>query len=238
MPVAPRCGGGLGTLMISSIWTNIFADSGDGPLLRQSESAVVFLAITRDARSASPPLCKPVRYMTTQIESPRRRPYLVYRISLPMPPTFRGLTSKPLRTAFSIRVAYRAPSCSKVNPNRSALPPSVHKSVARAIRVLDTGFDRREGPCDGDRNLDRSGSARLLGGVDGRGGGLKSLGGLNILVEFEGCGTGTGTGTGGGGGERIRVKSTAGAFSFGTSASRAERERRESFWGRQSRSTT
>jgi hypothetical protein len=46
--------------MISSIWTNIFADSGEGLLLRQSETAVVFLPITRDARSASPPLCKPV----------------------------------------------------------------------------------------------------------------------------------------------------------------------------------
>jgi hypothetical protein len=165
--------------------------------------------------------------------------YLAYRISLPMP-AFRGLTSKPLRTTFSIGVAYWTPCCSRVNANTSALPPSVHKSVASAIRVLDTGFDGRKGSFNADRNLDRSGAARFFGGVHGRGGGLESLGGSNILVELEECGTGRGRG----GGEKTRIEPRAGAFSIGTSASCAERERGGSFGrivtGRQlrSRSTT
>lgn len=82
------------------------------------------------------------------------------------------------------------------------------------MRVLDTGFDGREGPCE---NLDRSGSAKFFGGVQGRGGGLKSLGGFNALVKLEGRGIGKGTGAGGG--ERIRVRTGAGMFSFGTSGS-------------------
>ena len=100
-------------------------------------------------------------------------------------PAFRGLTSKPLRTAFSIGVAYWTPLCSRVNANTSALPPSVHKSVASAIRVLDTGFDGRGGSCDGEKNLDRSGATTFFGGVHGRGGGADSLGGSKILVELE-----------------------------------------------------
>ena len=140
--------------------------------------------------------------------------YLAYRISLPMP-AFRGLTSKPLRTAFSIGVANWTPCCSRVNANTSALPPSVHKSVASAIRVLDTGFDGRGGSCDGERNLDRSGAARLFGGVHGRGGGVESLGGSKILLELEGCWTGGGRR----GGEKTRIAPRAGAFSIGINAS-------------------
>jgi hypothetical protein len=151
-------------------------------------------------------------------------------------PAFRGLTSKPLRTAFSIGVAYWTPCCSRVNANTSALPPSVHKSVASAIRVLDTGFDGRGGSCNADRNLDRSGAAMFFGGVHGRGGGLESLGGSNILVELEGCRAGRGRGSG----EKARIEPRAGTFSIGTSASCAERERKGSFGrtvtGRQSRS--
>lgn len=214
--------------MTSSICTNIFAVSDEGALFRQSDSAVVFILITCDACSASPPLCKPGRYTTIQLQPSKPKAYLAYRISLPMPPAFRGLTSKPLRTAFSVGVACWTPCCSKANPNRSALPPSVHISVARAMRVLVTGFDGREGPCE---NLDRSGSARFFGGVEGRGGGLKNLGGFNTLAEFEERGIGIGTGAGGG--ERIRVRTGAGMFSFGTSASWAERESRQ-----RSRSTT
>ena len=168
--------------------------------------------------------------------------YLAYRISLLMP-AFRGLTSKPLRTAFSIGVAYWTPCCSRVNANTSALPPSVHKSVASAMRVLDTGFDGRGGSLNADRNKDRSGAATFFGGVHGRGGGLESLGGSKILVELEGCRTGRGRG----GAEKTRIGPRAGAFSIGTSASCAERTCRGSFgWivtGRQSgakrsRSTT
>jgi len=166
-----------------------------------------------------------------QLSKPKA--YLAYRISLPMPPDFRGLTSKPLRTAFSIGVACWMPCCSKANPNRSALPPSVHTSVARAMRVLDTGFDGRGGPCE---NLDKSGSATCLGGVEGRGGGVKSLGGFNTLAEFDERGLGMGTGAGGG--ERIRVLTGAGMFSFGTGASWAERGRGKSFPRQRSRSTT
>jgi hypothetical protein len=132
------------------------------------------------------------------------------------------------------------PCCSRVNANTSALPPSVHKSVASAIRVLDTGFDGRGCSC---RNLDRSGAARFFGGVHGRGGGLESLGGSKTLAELEGCGTGRGRG----GGEKTRIEPRAGAFSIGTRASCAERERRGSFGGivtgrqsdaKRSRSTT
>jgi hypothetical protein len=182
---------------------------------------VVFFLITCDACSASPPLCEPRTSENDSIATLKTEPkaHLTYRISLPMPPAFRGLTSKPLRTAFSVGVACWTPCCSKANPNRSALPPSVHTSVARARRILDTGFDGREGPCE---NLDRSGSARFFCGVEGRGGGLRSLGGFNSLVEFEECGLGIETGAGGG--ERIRVRTGAGMFSFGTSASCAERE--------------
>jgi hypothetical protein len=161
-----------------------------------------------------------------QLDPSRLATYLAYRISLPMP-AFRGLTSKPLRIAFSVGVAYGTPCCSRVNPNKSALPPSVHKSVASAMRVLDTGFDGRGGSSDGDRNLDRSGVVRFLGGVDGRGGGLESLGGSMIFVDFEPCRTGR---DGPGGGERTRVGHTVGTFSFGTNASCSKRERRTSFW--------
>jgi hypothetical protein len=137
-------------------------------------------------------------------------------------PAFRGLTSKPLRTAFSIGVAYGTPCCSRVNANTSALPPSVHKSVASAIRVLDTGFDGRGGSCNDGMNLDSSGAARFFGGVHGRGGGLESLGGSKILVELDGRWMGSG--------EKTRMEPRAGAFSIGTSASCcAERGRRRSF---------
>ena len=159
-------------------------------------------------------------------------------------PAFRGLTSKPLRTAFSIGVAYGTPCCSRVNANTSALPPSVHKSVASAIRVLDTGIDVRGGSCNVCMNLDRSGAATFFGGVQGRGGGLENLGGSKILVELDGRWMGKGMG----GGEKTRVEPGAGAFSIGTSASCcAERGRGGSFGrfvtGRQScakrsRSTT
>jgi hypothetical protein len=155
-------------------------------------------------------------------------------------PAFRGLTSKPLRTAFSIGVAYGTPCCPRVNANTSALPPSVHKSVASAIRVLDTGFDGRGGSCNVGMNLDRSGAARFFGGVHGRGGGLESLGGSKILVELDGRWMSSG--------EKAGIEAKAGAFSIGTSASCcAERGRRGSFGrfvtGRQScakrsRSTT
>jgi hypothetical protein len=224
--------------MISSICTNIFADSGEGALLRQSESAVVFFPITCDACSASPPLCK--TELLNSNSTQYQKAYLAYRISLPMPPAFRGLTSKPLRTALSIGVANGTPCRSKVNPSRSALPPSVHRSPARARRVLDTGFDGREVPCDGERNLDRSGSTRVLGGVDGRGVALNSIGGFSILVDFGACSAGTETG--GRGGERIRVEPVAGTFSFGTklngSESWAGHGRGESFLGWRFRSTT
>jgi hypothetical protein len=223
LTVPPRWGGGLGELRISSICTIILADSGDGVLLRQSDNAVVFFPITCDACSASPPLCKTRRYETSH--SLRTPAYLAYRISLPMP-AFRGLTSKPLRTAFSTGVAYGTPCCSRVNANTSALPPSVHKSVASAIRVLDTGFDGREGSCNVGLNLDRSGAARSFGGVHGRGGGLESLGGSKILIELSGRWAGRGMG----GGKKTRVEPKAGAFSIGTSASCcAERGRRGSF---------
>jgi len=129
-------------------------------------------------------------------------------------PAFRGLTSKPLRTAFSIGVAYGTPFCSRVNANTSALPPSVHKSVASAIRVLETGFDGRGGSCKAGMNLDRSGAAGFFGGVLGRGGGVESLGGSKIL-ELDGRWTGWGKG----GGRKTRVEPRAGAFSIGTSAS-------------------
>jgi hypothetical protein len=234
--VPPRWGGGLGELRISSICTTILADSGKGVLLRQSDNAVVFFPITCDACSASPPLCETARYETIHFLRPPT--YLAYRISLPMP-ALRGLTSKPLRTAFSIGVAYGTPCCSRVNANTSALPPSVHKSVASAIRVLDTGFDGRGGSCNVGMNLDRSGAARFFGGVHGRGGGLESLGGSKILAELDGRWMGRGMG----GGKKTRVEPRAGAFSIGTSASCcAERGRRGSF-GRQScakrsRSTT
>jgi hypothetical protein len=142
-------------------------------------------------------------------------------------PVFRGLTSKPLRTAFSIGVAYWTPCCPRVNAKTSALPPSVHKSVASAIRVLDTGFDGRGGSCDAERNLDRSGAARSFGGVHGRGGGLESLGGSKILVELEGRWRGKGRR----GGEKTRIEPRAGTFSIGTRASCEERERRRSFEG-------
>jgi len=238
MPVPPRGEGGLGVLMISSTCTNMFADSGEGALLRQSESAVVFFPITCDACSASPPLRKTGLLDSNSIQD--RKAYLAYRISLPRPPAFRGLTSKPLRTALSIGVANGTPCCSKVNPNRSALPPSVHRSPARARRVLDTGIDGREGPCDGERNLDRSGSTKVLGGVDGRGVGLNSIGGFNILVDFGACGAGTAKGERGG--ERIRVEPVAGTFSFGTNLSGSEfwagHGRGESFLGWRSRSTS
>lgn len=159
-------------------------------------------------------------------------------------PAFRGLTSKPLRTAFSIGVAYGTPCCSRVNAITSALPPSVHKSVARAIRVLDTGFEGRGGSRNAGMNLDRSGAVTFFGGVHGRGGGLESLGGSKILVELEGRWIGRETA----GGEKTRVELKARAFSIGTSASCCvERGRRGSFGqfvtGRQSctkrsRSTT
>ena len=154
-------------------------------------------------------------------------------------PAFRGLTSKPLRTAFSIGVAYETPCCSRVNANTSALPPSVHRSVARAIRVLDTGFDGRGGSCNAGMNLDRSGAATFFGGVHGRGGGLEILGGSKILVEPDGCWMGKGLGSG----EKTRVDPRAGAFSIGTNASCcAERGRRGSFGqqfcAKRSRSTT
>jgi hypothetical protein len=216
--VPPRWGGGLDELRISSICTTILADSGEGVLLRQSDNAVVFFPITCDACSASPPLCKTGRYAT--IHSSRPPTYLAYRISLPMP-AFRGLTSKPLRTAFSIGVAYGTPCCSRVNANTSALPPSVHKSVASAMRVLDTGFDGRGGSCNVGMNLDRSGAARFFGGVHGRGGGLESLGGSRILVELNGRCIGSG--------EKIRVEPRAGAFSIGTSASCCAERGRSSF---------
>jgi hypothetical protein len=84
MPVPPRGEGGLGALMISSICTNMFADSGEGALLRQSASAVVFFPITCDACSANPPL-RPLnkdsisspKTLTPRIESPCqcRRPF-------------------------------------------------------------------------------------------------------------------------------------------------------------------
>ena len=151
--------------------------------------------------------------------------YLAYRISLPMP-AFRGLTSKPLRTAFSIGVAYGTPCCSRVNPNTSALPPSVHKSVASAMRVLDTGFDGRGGSCNMDMNFDGSGAARFLGGVRGRGGGPESLGGSKVLVKLNERWRGRSMG----GGEKTRIEPGAGVFSIGTSASFcAERGRRGSF---------
>jgi hypothetical protein len=140
-------------------------------------------------------------------------------------PAFRGLTSKPLRTAFSTGVAYWTPCCSRVNANTSALPPSVHKSVASAIRVLDTGFDGRGVSHNADKNLDRSGAAKFFGGVHGRGGGLGSLGGSKILIELVGCGTGRGRGGGG----NPRIEPRAGAFSIGTCASCAKRESRGSF---------
>jgi hypothetical protein len=141
-------------------------------------------------------------------------------------PALRGLTSKPLRTAFSIGVAYATPCCSRVNANTSALPPSVHKSVASAIRVLDTGFDRRGGSCSVGMNLDRSGADRFFGGVHGRGGGLESRGGSRILVELSGRGTGRGRAGGG----KTCVEPEAGTFSIGTSASFcAEPEHRGSF---------
>lgn len=130
-------------------------------------------------------------------------------------PAFRGLTSKPLRTAFSIGVANGTPCCSRVNPNTSALPPSVHKSVASAIRVLDTGFDGRGRSCDVGMNLDGSGAARFFGGVHGRGGGLESLGGAKVLVELDGRRMGRKMGSG----EEIRAEPRAGAFSIGTNAS-------------------
>ena len=99
--------------------------------------------------------------------------YLIYRISFPAPP-FRGVTSSPLRTAFSIGVA---PSRTNVRPNNSALPLSVNTSVALAICVLDTGFDGRGG-----REINE---VRLLGGVDGRGCGCGcGIGGAMILVDF------------------------------------------------------
>jgi hypothetical protein len=233
--VPPRWGGGLGELRISSICTTILADSGEGVLLRQSDNAVALFPSTCDACSASPPLCKTGRYETIHFLTPPT--HLAYRISLPMP-AFRGLTSKPLRTAFSIGVAYGTPCSSRVNANTSALPPSVHKSVASAIRVLDTGFDGRGGSRNVGMNLDRSGAARSFGGVQGRGSGLESFGGSKILVEFDGRWIGRGMVDG----ENIRVEPRAGAFSIGNSASCcAERGRRGS--GRQScakrsRSTT
>jgi hypothetical protein len=225
--VHPRWGGSLGELRISSIRTTILADSGEGVLLRQRDNAVVFFPIARDACSASPPLCKTGCYETIHFSTPPT--YLAYRISLPMP-AFRGLTSKPLRTAFSIGVAYGTPCCSRVIANTSALPPSVHKSVASAIRVLDTGFDGRGGSCNVGINLDRSGAATFFGGVHGRGGGLESLGGSKILVGLDRRWMGGGMR----GGKKTRVEPRAGAFSIGTSASCCvERGRRGSF-GRQS----
>ena len=141
-------------------------------------------------------------------------------------PAFRGLTSKPLRTAFSIGVAYGTPFCSRVNANTSALPPSVHKFVASAIRVLDIGFDGRGVSCSVGMNLDRSGAATFFGGVNGRGGGLESLGGSKTLFELNGRCMGRGMGSG----EKTGVEPRAGAFSIGTSASCcAEREHRDSF---------
>lgn len=56
--VPPRWVGGLGELRISWICTTLLADSGEGLLLRQSDDDVVFLPITCDACSASPPLYK------------------------------------------------------------------------------------------------------------------------------------------------------------------------------------
>src|SRR6267378_2838010 len=107
-------------------------------------------------------------------------------------PAFRGLTSSPLRTAFSIGVAH-SPSCANVKPNNSALPLSVNTSVALAICVLDTGFDGRERTREGERNEVRLGGERLLGGVDGR---VCKLGG-SITLALD-CVTGRGRG----GGER------------------------------------
>jgi len=75
----PRWGGGLVELSISSICTTILADSGEGVLLRQSDSAVVFFPITCAARSASPPLCITGRYET--IHSHHLRPHNLPRIS-------------------------------------------------------------------------------------------------------------------------------------------------------------
>ena len=89
-----------------------------------------------------------------------------------------------------------------------------------------------------DRNFDRSGSTRVLGGVDGRGFGITSIGGFNILADFGACSAEMETG-GGGGGKRIRVEPVAGTFSFGTnSESWAGRGPRESFLEWCSRSTT
>jgi hypothetical protein len=144
--------------------------------------------------------------------------YLTYRISLPIP-AFRGLTSKPLRTAFSTGVACWTPCCSKANPSKSALPPSVQQSVASAIRVLDTGFDGRGGSRDLGRNLVNSGTARLVGGVDGRWGGAWIMGGSKTFVGIGG----RVAGRGGSGGERMRVN---GAFSSRI----IEPKRRVSFW--------
>ena len=167
----------MGELRTCSISTNIRADSGEGLLLRQSERDVVFHPITCDARSASPPLQR--RYIGHFVTLDPA--YLVYRISLPAP-AFRGVTSSPLRTAFSIGVAS---SITNVKPNNSALPLSVNTSVALAICVLDTGFDGRGGTREGERNEVRLGVVRLLGGVDGRGCGLRILGGDIILVDFD-----------------------------------------------------
>lgn len=80
--------------------------------------------------------------------------------------------------------------------------------------------------------MDKSGAATFFGGVDGRGGpgGLGSLGGCKILVDFlEECWTGRG----GGGGERIRVELRVETFfSFGACSvcCSAEAERSGPFW--------
>lgn len=203
------------------------------PYLRTLASECSYARVTTPwSSSRSPvtpallvPLCVKQDFMKQFTFFLRIPTYLAYLISLPMP-AFRGLTSKPLRTAFSIGVANGTPCCSRVNANTSALPPSVHKSVASAIRVLDTGFDGRGRSCDVGMNLDGSGAARFFGGVHGRGGGLESLGGAKVLVELDGRRMGRSMG----GGENIRAELRAGVFSIGTSASFcAGRGRRGSF---------
>ncbi len=62
-----------------TVCTTILADSGEGVLLRQSDSAVVFFPITCAARSASPPLCITGHYET--IHSHHLRPHNLPRIS-------------------------------------------------------------------------------------------------------------------------------------------------------------
>ena len=149
--------------------------------------------------------------------------YLVYRISLPGPAAFRGVTSSPLRTAFSIGVAS---SITNVKPNNSALPLSVDTSVALAIYVLDMGFDGRGGTREGERKEVKLGVVRLLGGVDGRGCGLRILGGDIILVDFDGRVTGRRTG----GGERMPTGAAVVAFSSFAGAASTALWRGGSIW--------